>query len=474
MSGFFGCISHKECVADVFYGTDYHSHLGTKRAGMAFYNGELFIRSIHSLENSYFRTKFEDELGKFARSRMGIGVISDTESQPITLTSHLGRFAVVTIGRIDNIGDITAALLADRVNFAELSDSTINATELVAILISRARTFEEGIEQVHNTIKGSCSFLILTDHGIYACRDKVGRTPVVIGKSKDGFVAATESSSFTNLEYTLVRDLEAREAVFITADGIKTVVAPGKKKQVCSFMWVYYGYPSSYYEGINVEESRYNCGAALAERDKGELANIDFAAGIPDSGIGHAVGYSNEKRIPYKRAFVKYTPTWPRSFMPSNQEMRSLVAKMKLIPNKALTNGSKIVFLDDSIVRGTQLKDNVCKLFEAGAEEVHIRIACPPLVFPCSFVNFSASRSSFDLVTRRTIRELEGTNEFTDEVLLEYADPDSERYARMVEKMREDMGLTTLKFMRLDDLVKAIGLPKEQLCTHCWDNSSEM
>ena len=474
MSGFFGCISKKECVADVFYGTDYHSHLGTKRAGMAFYNGDLFVRSIHSLENSYFRTKFEDELGKFANSHMGIGVISDTESQPITLTSHLGRFAVVTMGRIDNVREITQKLLDDRVNFAELSDSTINATELVAILISRAKTFEEGIRKVHRTIKGSCSFLILTDHGIYACRDKVGRTPLVVGKNEDGYVVATESSSFTNLGYSLVRDLDARESVFVTADGFKTVVKPGKEKQICAFMWVYYGYPSSYYEGINVEATRYNCGAELARRDAGELQNIDYVAGIPDSGIGHAVGYSNEKCVPYKRAFVKYTPTWPRSFMPSNQEMRSLVAKMKLIPNEALTKGAKIVFLDDSIVRGTQLKDNVCKLFEAGAEEVHIRIACPPLVFPCTFINFSASRSSFDLVTRRTIRELEGTEEFTDELLEEYANPDSERYARMVEHMRENMRLTSLKFMRLDDLVRAIGIPKEHLCTHCWDNSSEM
>lgn len=474
MSGFFGCVSKNECVADVFYGTDYHSHLGTKRAGMAFYNGDLFIRSIHSLENSYFRTKFEDELGKFVGSHMGVGVISDMESQPITLTSHLGRFAVVTIGRIDNIDEITQELLDDRVNFAELSDSSINATELVAILISRARTFEEGIEKVHDTIKGSCSFLILTDHGIYACRDKMGRTPVVIGKNAHGYVAATESSSFTNLEYDLIRDLDAREAVFITPEGFHTVVKPGCKKQICAFLWVYYGYPSSYYEGVNVEQSRYNCGAALARRDKDELKDIDYVAGIPDSGIGHAVGYSNEKRVPYKRAFVKYTPTWPRSFMPSNPEMRSLVAKMKLIPNQALTNGAKIIFLDDSIVRGTQLKDNVCKLFEAGAEEVHIRIACPPLVFPCTFVNFSASRSSFDLVTRRIIRELEGTEDFTDEVLQEYADPDSERYARMVEKMRKDMGLTSLKFMRLDDLVRAIGLPKEHLCTHCWDASSKM
>jgi amidophosphoribosyltransferase len=474
MSGFFGCVSKKECVADVFYGTDYHSHLGTKRAGMAFYTGGRFVRSIHSLENSYFRTKFEDELGRFAGSHIGIGVISDTESQPITLTSHLGRFAVVTIGRIDNIEQITAQLLNERVNFAELSDSTINATELVAILVSRADSFEEGIRRVNNTIKGSCSYLILTDHGIYACRDKFGRTPVVIGKNESGYVAATESSSFTNLGYELVRDLGAYEAVFMTDEGIKTVVPAGRRKQVCSFMWVYYGYPSSYYEGINVEQTRYHCGAALARRDAGQLEEIDYVAGIPDSGIGHAVGYGNEKRVPYKRAFVKYTPTWPRSFMPANQNMRDLVAKMKLIPNRALTDGTKIVFLDDSIVRGTQLKDNVCKLFEAGAKEVHIRIACPPLVFPCTFINFSASRSSFDLIARRVIRQLEGTEDFSEETLQKYADPDSEHYARMVETMRREMGLTSLRFMRLDDLVRAIGLPKEELCTHCWDNSSEM
>jgi amidophosphoribosyltransferase len=473
MSGFFGCVSKKECVADVFYGTDYHSHLGTKRAGLAFYkNDGLFVRSIHSLENSYFRTKFEDELGKFADSHMGIGVISDTESQPITLTSHLGRFAVVTMGRVDNVQQITQQLLDDRVNFAELSDSTINATELAAILISREKSFEAGIRKVHQTIRGSCSFLILTDSGIYVCRDKMGRTPVVIGTNGHGYVAATESSSFTNLEYELIRDLDAGEAVFMTADGFRTVVPPGKKKQVCAFMWVYYGYPSSYYEGVNVELSRYNCGAELARRD--DLEGMDYVAGIPDSGIGHAVGYSNEKCVPYKRAFVKYTPTWPRSFLPSNPKMRSLVAKMKLIPNKALTDGAKIIFLDDSIVRGTQLRDNVCKLFEAGAEQVHIRIACPPLVFPCTFLNFSASRSSNDLVTRRAICALEGTEEVSDAVLRQYADPDSEQYARMVERLRAEMGLSSLKFMRLDDLVRAIGLPKEHLCTHCWDNTGEM
>ena len=472
MSGFFGCVSKKDCVADVFYGTDYHSHLGTKRAGMSFFNGELFVRSIHSLESAYFRNKFEAELDRFAGSKQGIGVISDTESQPITLTSHLGRFSIVTIGRIDNIAEISEGLLQDKVNFAELSGSTINPTELVAVVISRSASFEEGIREVHRRVKGSCSFLILTESGIYAVRDRFGRTPVVLGKNGYGYVAATESSSFTNLDYSLVRDVEAGEAVFMDAEGIRQVIPPGRRKQVCSFMWVYYGYPSSYYEGINVESARYNCGAALARRD--ELDGVDFAAGIPDSGVGHAIGYSNEKRIPYKRPFVKYTPTWPRSFMPQNQNMRDLVAKMKLIPNKALTRGAKVVFLDDPIVRGTQLKDSVVKLSEAGVKEIHMRIACPPLVYPCCFLNFSSSRSSFDLFTRRIIRDLEGTDEFSDEVLKEYSTPDTERYNRMVEEMRQRIGLTSLKFMRLDDLVKAIGLPKEQLCTHCWDNSSYM
>ncbi len=472
MSGFFGCISKRSCVADVFYGTDYHSHLGTKRAGMVFYTGDLFVRSIHSLENSYFRTKFEAELEKFRDAKTGLGVISDTESQPITLTSHLGRFSVVTIGRVDNICEITNRLLREKINFAELSGSTINATELIAILISKADTFEEGIRQVQQAVKGSCSFLILTKEGIYAVRDKYGRTPVVIGKDPCGFVAATESSSFLNLGYSMDRDLGPGEAVFMTPEGYRQVIPPGKKKQICSFMWVYYGYPSSQYEGINVEAARYNCGAALARRDQDELEDVDYVSGIPDSGLGHAIGYSNEKKLDYKRAFVKYTPTWPRSFMPQNQNMRDLVAKMKLIPNEALTKGAKIVFLDDSIVRGTQLKDNVVKLAESGVKEIHMRIACPPLVYPCNFLNFSSSRSSFDLITRRVIRELEGTEEFTEATLREYSTPGTAKYDRMIEEMRKHIGISSLKFMHLEDLVEAIGLPKEDLCTHCWDNSS--
>lgn len=470
MSGFFGCVSRHECVGDVFYGTDYHSHLGTRRAGMAFYNGEKFVRSIHSLENGYFRNKFEDELPKFANSNMGIGVISDSESQPITVTSHLGRFSVSTVARIDNIAELTKELLDNKNHFSELSDSDINATELVAILIGKADTFKEGIEYVQKKIKGSCSMLIMTDTVIYAARDKFGRTPIIIGKNDKGYVCASESSSFTNLGYEYVRDIGPGEVVQISADGLRQVTPPGDRMQICSFLWVYYGYPSAFYEGINVEHARYRSGAAMAKRDT-EL-ELDCAAGIPDSGVAHAIGYANEKGVEYSRPFVKYTPTWPRSFMPQNQKMRDLVAKMKLIPNKDLTINKRIAFLDDSIVRGTQLKDNVVKLIDAGVKEVHMRIACPPLIYPCKFLNFSTSRSNFDLYTRRVIRDMEGTSELSEEVLQEYVDCNSKKHKEMVNIMCKNMQLTSLKFQKLEDLVAAIGLPKCKLCTHCWDNSS--
>lgn len=470
MSGFFGCVSRHECVNDVFYGTDYHSHLGTKRAGMAFYDGEKFIRTIHSLENGYFRNKFEDELPKFGDSKMGVGVISDNESQPITITSHLGRYAVVTVARIDNVEELTAELLAQNHHFAELSGSDINATELIAILIGLGNTFKEGIEMVQRKVKGSCSILLLTDHAIYAARDRFGRTPIIIGKNDKGYVCASESSSFANLGYEYVKDLGPGEIIQLSPDGMREVAPAGTRKQICSFLWVYYGYPSAYYEGINVEAARYKCGAAMARADAD--LEPDFAAGIPDSGVGHAIGYSNEKKIPYKRPFVKYTPTWPRSFMPQNQKMRDLVAKMKLLPNEAFTRGQKIVFMDDSIVRGTQLKDNVVKLLDAGVNEIHMRIACPPLIFPCKFLNFSTSRSTFDLYTRRIIRDMEGTDKLTDQILTQYVDPDSEKYKEMVRLMSTHLQLTSLKFQRLDQIVNSIGLPKDQLCTHCWDNSS--
>lgn len=470
MSGFFGCVSRHDCVYDVFYGTDYHSHLGTKKAGMVFSKNGQFLRSIHSLENAYFRNKFEDELPSFKGSKIGIGIISDMEAQPITITSRLGQFSIVTIGRIDNIDELTAELLADGRHFAELSDSKINPTELIAIMICNASSMTEGIKLVQEKVKGSCSMMILKDEKLYAVRDKLGRTPIVIGKSNDGYVAVFESSSYSNLGYTYVRDLGPGEMVVITADGVTTIIEPRKCNQICSFLWVYYGYPSSCYEGINVEQSRYANGHSLAERDKD--LDVDYAAGIPDSGIGHAVGYSNGKKIDYERPFVKYTPTWPRSFMPQNQEMRDIIAKMKLIPNEALAKGKRIVFLDDSIVRGTQLKDNVIKLYDSGVKEVHIRIACPPLIYPCFYLNFSTSRSSFDLYTRRVISQLENTKEITDEILNKYACEDSADYERMIEEMRKGLGLTSLKFQHLKDLVTSIGLPKERICTHCFDNSS--
>ena len=470
MSGFFGCVSRHECVGDVFYGTDYHSHLGTRRAGMAFYNGEKFVRSIHSLENGYFRNKFEEELPKFANSNMGIGVISDSESQPITITSHLGRFSVATVARIDNIKELTQELLDNKNHFSELSDSDINASELVAILVGKAETFKEGIEYAQSKIKGSCSMLIMTDTVIYSARDRFGRTPIIIGKNDKGYVCASESSSFTNLGYEYVRDIGPGEVVQISADGIRQVTPPGERMQICSFLWVYYGYASAFYEGINVENARYRSGAAMAKRDAD--LQLDCAAGIPDSGIAHAIGYANQKGVEYSRPFVKYTPTWPRSFMPQNQKMRDLVAKMKLIPNKELTKDKRIAFLDDSIVRGTQLKDNVVKLIDAGVKEVHMRIACPPLIYPCKFLNFSTSRSNFDLYTRRVIRDMEGTSELSEEILQEYVDCNSAKHKEMVNIMCKNMQLTSLKFQRLEDLVAAIGLPKCKLCTHCWDNSS--
>ncbi|MEG0814670.1 MAG: amidophosphoribosyltransferase [Mucinivorans sp.] len=472
MSGFFGCVSRHSAVGDVFYGTDYHSHLGTKRAGMAFFDGEKFVRSIHSLENGYFRNKFEADLPRFGDSKLGIGVISDNESQPVTVTSHLGRFSVVTVAKIENAKEIAADLLANNVHFAEMSGSDINPTELVSILITSGETFKDGIEIVQRKVKGSCSMLVLTDAGIYAARDRFGRTPIIIAKDHKGYAVASESSSFANLGYDYVRDLGPGEIVFMSSDGVRAVSQAGTRKQVCSFLWVYYGYPSASYEGVNVEGARYRSGAKLAQRDMADGLEIDYAGAIPDSGIGHAIGYSNEMRVPYKRPFVKYTPTWPRSFMPQNQMMRDLVAKMKLLPNKEFTKGQKMVLLDDSIVRGTQLKDNVVKLLESGAQEVHMRIACPPLIFPCRFLNFSTSRSTFDLYTRRIIRDMEGHDRLTDEILAPYADPDSDKHKEMVEMMGRHLQLSSLKFQRLDDIVAAIGLPKEHLCTHCWDNSS--
>ncbi len=466
MSGFFGTISRTDCVPDVYYGTDYHSHLGTKRAGMAIYDEHTgFQRAIHSIEDGYFRNKFDSSLKEF-RGRAGIGVISDTEAQPMLVDSHLGTFAVSTVSKIANLDELENKFLKKRQHFTETSQGGVNATELVAMLISEGEDFTSGIVNVYDQVKGSCTMLILTPGAIIAARDKLGRHPIVIGKREGAYAAASESSSFANLGFTTDYFLGPGEIVRITADGFEQLRKPGDKMQICAFLWVYYGYPPAYYEGINVEACRYRCGACLAKND--DLA-VDLVSGIPDSGVGHGLGYANERKLPYMRPYIKYTPTWPRSFMPQHQELRDLVAKMKLIPNPALIKGKRAVFLDDSIVRGTQLKDNVRDLYEAGAREVHMRIACPPLTYPCEFLNFSRSRATSDLASHTAILQLEGTEEVD---LQAYSDPGSEQYAAMVEQIRKNLGFTSLKYQRLDDLVDAIGLPKEKVCTHCWDGTS--
>jgi amidophosphoribosyltransferase len=426
--------------------------------------GKGFRRSIHSLENGYFRSKFEGELDGFSGTS-GLGVISDTDPQPILFNSHLGRFGIVTVSRLFNLSELEDYFLTKKNHFTENFEGNINPTEVVANIICEKEDFVLGIENVYAKIKGSCSLLILTENEILAARDKLGRTPLVIGKKSGAHAVATESCSFANIGFELDYFLGPGEIVRITPEGFEQLRKPDEKMQICSFLWVYYGYPPSYYEGINVDECRYRCGAALARRDK---VKADFVSGIPDSGVGHAVGYGNEKGIPNKRPYSKYTPTWPRSFMPQNQEERDLVARMKLIPNKAVIEGKKMVFLDDSIVRGTQLKDNTIDLRKAGAAEVHMRIACPPLLFPCDFLNFSQSLSPMELAGRKAIHQLEGE----ERDLAEYADPDSEKHKKMVARIAENLDLDSLMYQRLDDLVDAIGLPKEKLCTHCWDGSS--
>ncbi len=465
MSGFFGAISRQDCVYDVFYGTDYHSHLGTKRAGMVFYNDqEGFRRSIHSLENGYFRSKFESDLEDFS-GNLGMGIISDTDPQPILFNSHMGRFAITSVSRIVNIADLEEYFLKKKSHFTENFQGNVNPTEVVANLVCEEDSFVTGIENVYNRVKGSCSMLILTPDRIIAARDKLGRTPVILGKKEGAFAVASETSAFPNTGYEIEYYLGPGEIIEITSEGYNILKPAQEKMQVCAFLWVYYGYPPSYYEGINVDEVRYKCGAALAKRDSVEA---DFVCGIPDSGVGHAVGYGNYNGLPYKRAYAKYTPTWPRSFMPQNQDMRDLVAKMKLIPNKAVIEGQRMVFLDDSIVRGTQLKDNTQDLRKAGASEIHMRIACPPLTFPCNYLNFSQSRSTLELATRKAIHQLEGEESH----LEEYADPTSDKYRAMVKQIAKNLGIDSLMYQDLDDLVEAIGLPKEKLCTHCWDGSS--
>lgn len=465
MGGFFGVVSKSDCVNDLFYGTDYHSHLGTKRGGLTVRNSRGFTRFIHNIENAQFRSKFEFDIGKM-HGTSGIGVISDYEDQPLLIGSHLGTYAIVTVGVITNAAALAKKAFGKRTtHFSEMSGGEINPTELVATLINQEATFEDGIRNAQEAIEGSCSMMLLTAKGIYAARDLVGRTPVILGKKKGAYAVTMETTAFPNLDYEVVRDLGPGEIVFMSPAGVVQKKAPLKRLHICSFLWVYYGYPSSSYEGINVEAARYRCGAALAKNDP---VVVDLVSGIPDSGTSHAVGYANAARVPFMRPFVKYTPTWPRSFMPQNQAIRDLVARMKLVPIRELITGQRMLFCEDSIVRGTQLKDIVQRIFDYGAKEVHMRPACPPLVYGCKFLNFSRSRSELDLAGRRAIKEIEGRD---DKHLEEYANPCSDRHCAMVERIRKRLKLTSLKYQKLDDLVAAIGLPKEKLCTYCWDGA---
>ena len=458
-------VSKQSCITDLFYGIDYHSHLGTKRGGLVTTDNGVFNRSIHNIENSYFRTKFGDDLGKF-KGNFGIGVISDTDAQPIVVNSHLGRFAIVTVAKINNIAELEAECLAKNQQFTELSMGQTNPTELVALLITQGKDFADGIQNVFRKVKGSCSMLILTDDGVIAARDYYGRTPIVIGKKEDSYALASENHSFLNLGYETLQLVGPGEVLKITNFGISQMLAPNDKMQICSFLWIYYGFPCVDYEGFNSEEFRYKVGYAMGKDDD---IDVDFVSAIPDSGIGMALGYSNGRQVPYKRGVCKYTPTWSRSFMPVSQETREHVAKMKLIANREILNGKRAVFCDDSIVRGTQLRDNVKKLYEAGVKEVHIRISCPPLVYGCNFLNFSASKTELELITRRVIKELEGDSTKNLEL---YCDTTTKQYANMVEVIRKHLGVDTLKFNSLQTICDAVGLPKERVCTHCFDGSS--
>lgn len=469
MGGFFGTALKNDCVFDLFYGVDYHSHLGTRRAGMTVYSeDDGFSKAIHNIENAPFRTKFTKESTSM-HGNLGIGCISDFEAQPILIRSHHGTFAITTVGKINNMNEIADKIIENKTHFFEMQNSDINPTELVAAIINQKDNFIEGIRYAQEIIDGSISILILTPKGIYAARDKLGRTPVTIGQKDDGFCASFESYAYLNLGYSDYKELGPGEIVVITPDSVKTLVAPGKDMKICTFLWVYYGYPSASYEGISVEKARYNCGEHLAMRDSEEgQERPDIVAGIPDSGIAHAIGYANKSGVPFSRPFVKYTPTWPRSFMPTHQSKRNLIAKMKLIPIHDLIDGKKLLFIDDSIVRGTQLRETTEFLYESGAKEVHIRTACPPLLYGCKYLNFSRSNSEMELITRRTIEELEG-HAPDSEMLQKYADPDSEEYKNMIEKIREKLHFSSLRFHRLDDLIDSVGINPDHLCTYCWN-----
>lgn len=471
MGGFFGVASKSDCVFDLFFGTDYHSHLGTRRGGMAVYGKHGFDRAIHNIENSPFRTKFEKDVNEM-EGNIGIGCISDYEPQPLIVRSHHGTYSIVTVGKINNIEEIVRDIFQrGNTHFLEMSGGDINATELVAALINQKDNLVEGIRYAQEVIDGSMTILLLTPKGIYAARDRLGRTPVAIGKKDGAYCVAFEAFSYLNLGYTNDRELGPGEIVVITPEGTVTLAKPGKEMKICTFLWVYYGYPSSSYEGISVEQMRYNCGDRMARRD---TVKPDIVAGIPDSGIAHAIGYANRSGVPYSRPFIKYTPTWPRSFTPTIQSKRNLIARMKLIPVHDLIQDRRLLLIDDSIVRGTQLRETTEFLYQSGAKEVHIRPACPPIMFGCKYLNFSRSSSDMDLITRRMIAEEEGEDANKPEVLQEYTDPESDRYANMLEKIRKELNFSSLCYNRLDDMVKAVGLDPCKLCTYCWSGRESL
>lgn len=465
MGGFFGAVSQDDCVFDLFFGVDYHSHLGTRRAGMAVYSPEDgFDKAIHNIENAPFRTKFTKESNTM-HGTMGIGCISDFEAQPILVRSHHGTFAITTVGRINNADEIAEKIISTNTHFFEMQNGDINPTELVASIINQKDNLIDGIRYAQEIIDGSMSMLILTPKGIYCARDKMGRTPIVIGKKSDGYCASFESFAYLNLGYKDYKALGPGEIVVMNNEGVKTLVNLGEDMKICTFLWIYYGYPSSSYEGISVEKMRYNCGKLLARRDS---VKPDIVAGVPDSGIAHAIGYANESGVPFSRPFVKYTPTWPRSFMPTHQSKRNLIAKMKLIPVHDLIEGKSLLLIDDSIVRGTQLRETTEFLYESGAKEVHIRPACPPLLYGCKYLNFSRSTSEMELITRRVIKELEGCDP-DEKMLEEYSDPDSEKYQKMVDTICEKLHFTSLRYHRLDDMIESVGIDPSKLCTYCWN-----
>lgn len=466
MGGFFGVASKEACNLDLFYGTDYHSHLGTRRGGMATYGSDGWKRAIHNIENSPFRTKFEKDVDTM-NGNIGIGCISDYDPQPILIQSHMGCFGITTVGKINNADQLIRNLYENgHTHFQSMTNGQINSTELVAALICKKDSFVEGIRYVQSVVEGSMTLLLLTENGIYAARDLLGRTPVVIGKKENAYCVSFESFAYINLGYTDYKELGPGEIVYVTPESVETVSPACEKMRICSFLWVYYGYPTSSYEGVGVEEMRYNCGKLLAQRDDHSI-DVDIVAGVPDSGIAHAIGYANESGIPYARPFIKYTPTWPRSFMPTTQSQRNLIARMKLIPVHSLIEDRSLLLIDDSIVRGTQLRETTEFLYQSGAKEVHVRPACPPLLYGCKYLNFSRSKSDLDLITRRIIREWEGDNDVN--VLSEYADPNSDRYAAMLEEIRKRQNFTSLRYHRLDDLIKSIWIDACQVCTYCFN-----